>query len=719
MNNINSFAENVERLTKSAADILNVAEAMNESISGNSAEVYISDNVTLPSFSNVIKRLDRVENTMAKFTQGKGIVETDDGTYRKIKVSTISSPPETITGLTDISTFNINPNWFFEALQYPRCVVKVDLTPHVPEDSDRVFVNRVIVDANAITNGITNLEFYYNNINAKNLSYTDLINTLEINNIEYKEDRDEVKFPLTYEKYDGRFTVIAHGLLKDEKGISRLWYYLNTMSYSTVDDSGQHINNGNILNLYDYLRFNDSLYKVVEINQTEKRVRLEHAVGYATIGDYDVLEFYNPPFAEKVIEVGIGINEIDIIYVKGVNEEYNLLSREWSNPITFYTNELGFELDPNETFESYYSERVADFGKRLIDQIKEGQISAYSGLEPNAPVLNIDDLRVVQINTQLNATLDMDRYNGLTTQISSTKSNITAVRNTIATNKDLLIQTSDSTERDNIQNTINNDTESLDSLTTQYTSLVEELDTLLTDANIIKYNPKYHIRGFFGIPEARYLDEENKRGKQTIIGFEIMYRYLHTDETGTSLDTFDYTVNDTVSTGVFTDWNVMYSNILMKVYDHNTDTYKWQDTDPMDGTQININQIDIPIRSGEKVQIKVRSISEAGYPYNPLKSDWSNSIIVSFPDDLTTDDSVTTILETVKNDMTAVVLQETMSAAGVYSHLSDSNSTFRHSASNIEYQEVTTDDDGKTTVVEMSLQDKVKQLSDLVESLVH
>jgi hypothetical protein len=138
----------------------------------------------------------------------------------------------------------------------------------------------------------------------------------------------------------------------------------------------------------------------------------------------------------------------------------------------------------------------------------------------------------------------------------------------------------------------------------------------------------------------------------------------------------------------------------------------------MDGTQININQIDIPIRNGEKVQIKIRSISEAGYPYNPLKSDWSNSVIISFPDDLTTDDSVTTILETVRNDMTAVVLQETMTAAGVYTHLADSNSTFKHSAANIEYTEVVTDEAGKTTVTEMSLQDKVKQLSDLVQSLM-
>ena len=718
MQNINSFAENVRTLTDSANKVLSVAEAMNESITGNAPEIYLSDDIKLPSFSNVLRRLDRVENTVAKFTQGKGVVETDDGTYRKIKVTAVSAPPTSITGLEQVNAFSINPNWFFESFQYPRCVVKLDLTPHVEESSDRAYVTRIIIPANQITNGISNIDFYRNNIAGQNLSYNRLIDLLEENGIEYMEDKDEVKFPLTYEKYDGRFTVVNHGLLKDEKGVSRLWYYLNTLSYATVDESGQHTDNGNLLSLYDYIRFNDSLFKVIDVDQKEKRIRLEYAVGYATIGDYDVIELYNPPFAEKVVEIGIGINEIDIVYVKGVNEEYNLISREWSNPVSFYTNELTFENDENETFDTYYSERVADFGKRLVDQLKEGQISAYSGLEPNAPVLNADDFRVVQINTQLEATLDMERYNNLTTQISSTKSNITAVRNTISENKDLLIQTSDSTERDNIQNVINSDTESLDSLTTQYTSLVEELDTLLTDANIIKYNPKYHIRGFFAIPEARYLKPEEQKGKQTIIGFEIMYRYLHTDETGTALNTFDYTVNDTISTGVFSDWNIMRSDILTKKYNPDTDSYQWIDTDPMDGTQININQIDIPIRNGEKVQIKIRSISEAGYPYNPLKSDWSNSVIISFPDDLTTDDSVTTILETVRNDMTAVVLQETMTAAGVYTHLADSNSTFKHSAANIEYTEVVTDEAGKTTVTEMSLQDKVKQLSDLVQSLM-
>ena len=264
MNTVNSFAENVKDLTKSASDILNIAQAMNESISGNSAEVYIGNNISLPSFSNIVKRVERAEDTIAKFTQGKGIVETADGTFRKIRVSTISAPPKNITNVDDVSTFSINPNWFFESLQYPRCTVKLDLASTVEEDSDRAFVDRIIIDANAITNGITNIEFYNNNIAGQNLSYTNLINLLEINNIEYKEDKDEVHFPLTYEKYDGRFTVLNHGLIKDAKGVSRLWYFLDNTSYSTVDEAGQHINNGNVLNMYDYLRFNDSLYKIVD-----------------------------------------------------------------------------------------------------------------------------------------------------------------------------------------------------------------------------------------------------------------------------------------------------------------------------------------------------------------------------------------------------------------------------------------------------------------------
>ena len=699
MSNTNSYADNLKKLAENTSDILAIAEGLNEAMAGNSAEVNVTEDLAIPSFTNIVKRVDRAENTLSRFIAGKGIVEADDGSFRKIKVSTISRPPQTITGLTFSGTFNINPNWFFESLQYPRCYVNLDLTDKVEESSDRAYVIRIILDAN----NTDHLNFY-NNVFNNNIGYNGLISLLQDNDILYKEDKDEVKFPLTYEKYYGTFGIQQVKLIQDAKGVSRLWYYVDTLAYSIVNENGEEESAGNILNVGDRIRFNNSLYTIAEINQAQNSFRLEYNIGYETLGAGDTVELYSEPFSSKVLQIGIGINEIDIIYVKGVNEEYNLLAKDWSVPISFITNDLLFEENNSVTFADYYNEHVADFGKAWIAQMKEGQIYAYNGHTPSAPILNAADMQVVQINTQLDATLDTETYNNLTTEISQTKSNITAIRNTIATNKDLLIQSTTTDQRENIQNLINTDTETLNSLTTQYNSLVEELNTLLDEAGAINYSPKYHIRGFFAIPES----SDNEQ----IIGFDVMYRYLHTDETGIKLNTYEYSNSENIiQTGVFTDWNIMESALLEKVFDNELDKFVWKEESTADGSKININQIDIPIRSGEKVEIKVRSISEAGYPSNPLKSSWSQSIIISFPDNLTTNDTVTTILDSVKNDMTAVVLQETMSAAGVYTHFADSNSTYKHSASNIFYTDSTYDTSTKmTTIREMSVQDKITSI---------
>lgn len=703
MINSNSYAENLKKLTESSADIIAIASGINEAMAGNDAEVNISEDMSLPSFSNIVKRVERAENTISKFTQGKGVVETDDGTYRKIKVTNVSRPPEAISSLTFSNVFSIDPNWFFESLQYPRCTVSIDLTDKIDEDSDRVYVTRIILDRS----NTDILDYYNTNIANKPVGYAALITMLEKDGITYKEDKDEIKLPLTYEKYYGEFRIVNTKLIQDNKGVSRLWYFLDTLSYSEVNEAGIAVSTGNILSVNDKVRFNNSLYSVLEVDQSQNCVRLGYDIGYETLGNGDILEFYNAPFSSKVVNIGIGINEIDIVYVKGINEEYNLIAKDWSNPISFITNDLVFDGNANITFEEYYSKNVADFGKSWIAQIKEGQIHAYNGSTPRAPVINVDDLQVVQINTQLDATLDKETYNKLTSEIAQTKSNISAVRTTIATNKDLLIQSSDEDVRKNIQNIINSDTETLNSLTTQYNSLVEELNTLLNETGVINYSPKYHIRGFFAIPEPV--------NEQQVIGFDIMYRYLHTDETGIKLNTYEYTdSNDIVQTGVFTDWNIVESSLLEKVFDVENDRFIWKNESSADGSKININQIDIPIRNGEKVEIKVRSISEAGYPSNPLKSSWSQSVIISFPDNLTSDDTVTTILDSVKSDMTAVVLQETMSAAGVYTHLADGNSTYKHTAKNISYTDSSTDENSVTTLTEMSLQDKVDALSKLI-----
>lgn len=717
--NMNSYNKNMVELTKEIKDTLNYIQGINESFVSENDVVDVGDN-KIPSLTAVSKKLDRVENTIAKFTKGKGVIETDDGTYRKIKVSTISSPPSQITNLNNILNFNINPNWFFESLQYPQCIVKVDLKNKIDDDSDRVYINRIILDSTDIpSTNSSMLEFYNDYIINKNLTYPETISIFEKYSINYREDKEEIKLPLTFEKYKGEFEITDVNLIKDDKGISKKWYILNTVNYSLIDENGVEINNSYTLNIGDYLRYANSLFKIIDINTNQKRVRLDYAVGYESIGFGMVMEFYNTPFSEKIIEIGIGIDEIDIIYIKGVNEEYNLLAREWSDPITFYTNNLVFEDNDNISFNNYYIENVSDFGKNLIAQAKEKNIFAYHGIIPNIPTLVSDNLKVVQINTQLEVTLDSNTYNNLTSEIANIKSTISSLRTTISTNKTLLIQSSSSSERTNLQNTINSDTESLNSYTTQYNSLVEELNTLLNESGAINYTPKYHIRGFFGIPDPQYTDETNKLGEQLIIGFEIMYRYLHTDETGIKLDTYNYNISDNIiQSGIFTDWNLIVGTKLSKKYDASLGIYIWTNQNTLDGTEININQIDIPIQKGEKVEIKVRSISEAGYPSNPLKSDWSNSIIISFPDNLTSVDSVTNILNSVKDDMTAIVLQETMSAAGIYTHLNDTNSSYKHISSNISFTDSVTDTStGKTSLTEMSVQEKLTALSNNVSSV--
>ena len=146
MANINSYSENMAQLTKAANDMLDVAQAMNKTITGNDAEIVVTDDIVLPSYQNIVNRVERAERTISRFTAGKGVIETGDGTYRKINVETISRPANAIENLGGISQFDIDPNWFFESLQYPRCNVKIDLSGKIEEDSDRVYVTRLIVD---------------------------------------------------------------------------------------------------------------------------------------------------------------------------------------------------------------------------------------------------------------------------------------------------------------------------------------------------------------------------------------------------------------------------------------------------------------------------------------------------------------------------------------------------------------------------------------------
>jgi len=323
---------------------------------------------------------------------------------------------------------------------------------------------------------------------------------------------------------------------------------------------------------------------------------------------------------------------------------------------------------------------------------------------------------VKQINTQMNAALDTESIKNTQTQIESTKTIINSLKTTIAQQKAQLVELTDPAARADLNSKITANINDLSKKTIEYQSLVRSLATVAYENSAVMASPKYRVRGFFPIPDPIGVPP------QQIIQFEYAYRYLKLDNTGISLDTYQYSDPSTgqLIRGTFTDWNTVQTNILQKVYDASTETYTWGEESIADGEVNNINQVDIPITKGEKVQLKIRSISEAGWPSNPLKSDWSEPLIIEFPSNLEGSDQVVNILSDAATEETTIKLDETLNSAGVYTHLNDSvpnpnsgtGTYFKHQANGLAFDIKQKDKDGVVSTVKTTdLQTQLESLT--------
>lgn len=713
--NINSFAENMRKTITAQVNALNLIESIQKSIADTDTIVEydytkLKDGETvqhqLPSFTAIDNKVQAIERNLQNLTNGRGSLTMTDGSRRQIKLTSLPKTPDRITGLKDPSMFSVDSNWFFEDLMFPGVTVKVDLTGKIEDSADRVKVARIVLDNREVD--VQN--FWESNIVGSNIDYVSLKALLAYNGIRYSEDIEVIQLPLVSNSLSGSFQIV-----QDPEIINgQTWYTLDKVKYSTIDTDGIVKSENNVLSIGDQLAYNDTLYTVKEIDQNTNKVRLKLLNGSAFPGVYSIFRYYQDPFRSKVIDVRFGAHEYDIIYIKGVNEDFNLLSNEWSTPIKFDSDSLVFSEDVNNTFEDYYVTNVVDWGSQWIAEAKERRVTAFFGQIPNAPTLNANDLRVVQINTQINAALDTAEIKSTASEIEKTRSQINSLKSTIAAQKTTLQSISNKADYDSMQEQIATNTQDLQNLQASYTTLVNNFQIAVAENHAVVEDPKYHIRGFFPIPAYKYRNK-NKTVKEEIIAFDIAYRYICENNTGTQLNTFNYTDTDGASTiqGTFTDWIIEQSAIKQRVFNNVTGMYDWKSENVADGSEININQIDIPITKGEKVEIKIRSISEAGYPDNPLKSEWSNTIIVSFPETLSTRNALADLIDEINDDALNIAITNNLDSIGVTTHLDDTIPNqesvngiyFKHLSDNIAYEDI----DGNT-VSSISLQKKMEDI---------
>lgn len=723
---ISSFNENLKHTLAQQNNMLGILQSLQKSMTSNDSFIDydfdqgngVNTTFQLPSYTSLLNRLQALEKSIQELSSGKAIIHLSDSNdvQRTLKLQNAPKAPNPITNLSDPVNFELDSNWFFENLMFPGATVTIDLTGKIPDDADRVKVSRIILDSR----NQETVNFWKSNLQNNTYDYDGLKSILSYNNILYSEDEETIELPFVHNTKIGSFQIISDP--ETHAGQDGIFYKLDTLSYKNIDITTDTQSNNGLLNIGDQLLYNDTIFSVTNVNQNTNEIQIKVIQGSAIPGIYTTFEYYDNPFRTKEIKVRFGAHEFDVIYIKAVNEDYNLIADTWSTPIKFDSDNLVYKANNNVRFADYYATNIVDWGANMIADAKQRTLKALYGHIPNAPSLLANDLRVVQVNTQINAAIDTADVKNTAAEIETTKSQINSLKSTIASQKTELANIVKKSEYDSMQQQIATNIVDLQNMQVSYQTLVSNLKNIVKDNQALNVTPKYHIRGFFPIPELKYRDADNTIPEE-IIGFEIAYRYICEDNTGTQLNTFTYTGTDGQSklTGTFTDWSMIIGKQKTRSYNNETGLYEWKAENVADGTEININQIDIPITKGEKVEIKVRSISEAGYPENPLRSEWSNSVVISFPDTLSTSNEIADLIKEINDDSLNIQINNIIDSVGLSSHIDDSiantNSVkglyYKHESKNIAYE-----DKQDNEIHSISVQEKLDNLSNINKGLV-
>lgn len=647
---------------------------------------------TIPSFNYLkqsIERLNNNLNAISNLSHNGSTVRLSDGTYRKLITQKLPSEASTITQLPTINSFKIKSNYFFENMMNPLLCVTLDLTNQVNADADRVIVKRYLLD----TDNSYKVDLFDKTFkNNSTIDYSDFLHTLVDNKISYVLDEETVNLQPTTNRYSGEFDVIkitndkiTETINGSETTRTRKLVKLNTLLYT--DTMSGYVNTMQLA-VGDMLVVNeepvDTKYVIKQIDTSTNTVVLELVEGYRSV---KIGSSYFKISSEKVnrvsIDVTVGFNERCVVFIKPVDRNSNLAASNWSPGVGFFTNDLTFSDSNGQllTLQQYYQRSVIDFGSFLLSYANDWYPSSSEGVTPDAPILETANFTVTQINKQLTTAEDITKVKELNAQKANLKAQITAKSSAISDLKSKINSTNyvSSAMRAKDVAQLQDMVKDYDSLTSTYSSVVSTISSLSQSSSLASITPKYRVRGFWEMPQEK---STPATGPQAIIKFKIRYRYLSKDGAANAVEQ----IGDT-TVGSFSNYNIVESKLRGRKKNEKTGEFYWEEINLNNSDEININQLDIPITKNEQVEIQVKSISEAGFPSNPLESDWSEPIMIDFPEEFSTNSVVDDILKANSADESQMIVDQTLNSKGLLNHIADSfmanESTFAHTANNI------------------------------------
>ena len=540
-NSFSTFLDQAVILTNNSMEVL---DKINEAVTSNEDSVTLTitspenpeSSITyqIPSFGSLKNSIDRLEATLATMSNVSGTtgstLRLSDGSYRKIITSKVPSEAPTITKVNNITNFEFKSNWFFEDMLNPMLYVTWDFTNQIPEDTERVMIQRYILECDTIKK----IKVFNKFFNGRNdIKYKDFLYTLVENNIRYTLD-DEIKdLPPRSKRYSGNFSVISGDMENNPTDTGKsMRYKLLNLHYT---DNRADIENTRILSVGDVVEVNSNpvttRYKVTYVDVSSNKVGLKCIEGMEPVRvGSNTLRISATQDSEIKADIPIGFDERQVIFVKPIDPDSNMPAASWSRGVGFYSNELTY-IDGNgnnKTLQSFYQKNVVDFGQIFLSYNEDYYPTIREGIKPNPPTLNYSDgegdFRIVQINSQLTEGTDAASFRELVASKASIVSSIDNNYKEIEKQKTLIQTTNfvDATEKKNAQDKLASLIEEQEQLNSNYTSIINTIKSKYTDGE--NATPKYRIRGFWDIPEEKISPSS---GVQRIIKFKIRYRYLN------------------------------------------------------------------------------------------------------------------------------------------------------------------------------------------------
>lgn len=672
--NINLTQENITSILTGLTTLLaGQSESVDIEITNQDGSVEI---ITLNSIANLQAEVQRLSNTLQEITnlnaESATTIVDDSGEYKRIFISsfanTIAGDTSKITSSTEVK---VDYKSLIYNLMFPSTCIEFELPNEfllVDEVLVKTFRFSDIDTFSRVSQGMTYGECKILSDQSRILGqwYEDVIPTIK-----------------RQQRYYGSFDVLSIQSYNTDGSINVL---VNDTHYSDANSitSTRELFAGDVLTS----KSGNAKYEVISVDHFKKIIRIMQTAGIdSLVPGVGVLQYlYQIEDEKRYLHLPIHGSEKSIVFFLPVNPMNGATGIISTGHIIDTSTLTVYESGVATNFDTYFNNKVVNIGSYLEQLVSESSIPFSKGVIPDKPTLKSDFFNVVQINKHLSENSKVEDITKLAEEKEKLFGDITNLNSQISTinsriNAGRYRSLADRSADENKLSTL---VAQKQQYTALYASLVDDIESKVSDDDLSDYSPKFRIRGFFPVQDPIVSPDTRN---QYIIKYRIEYRYCTPNTDISDATTMKYTTADgNEMHGVFSSWVEQQSPVLKKV--KNVDgTVSWQSNNTESGDEININQVDIPIKPGESVEIRVKALSEAGYPITFTESEWSDVVRIEFPASLQAYQSLSSTVDKNNQDKQKLEIQEMLDDIGVTDHLSTSfkeqDKYFAHTAQHI------------------------------------